>query len=125
MERFVVVQQIIQDVLHVAAMKIGRRVFDSAARAVYRTSPLSCNPSSNLLVLSQSRHADITMYLIAAKSFARFVRPKCFVIIDDGLSDADRLTVQSHLDEVRFIRTVDVESGSCPRHGAWERLISI
>lgn len=105
--------------------KLKKRFFNWATRSIFDTPPITCDPASNLVVLSQSYHADLTMYLIAAKSFGRFVRPKMFVVVDDGLTPDDQALLRRHLDQVRFIRTAEVDVGRCPRRGCWERLISI
>ncbi len=106
-------------------LKLKKRFFNWATRSIFNTPPIACDPTSNLVVLSQSYHADLTMYLVAAKSFGRFVRPKMFVVVDDGLTPEDRQLVREHLGGVQFIPTAEVEVGRCPRRGCWERLISI
>jgi hypothetical protein len=108
-----------------AAYRIRKRQFDFAARSIYRTRPLICDPDSTFVIVSQSRHADVTMYLVAVKSFARFLRPKRFVIIDDGLTPGDRQILTSHIDQIQFVPLANIEVGSCPTRSCWERLISI
>jgi hypothetical protein len=108
-----------------AAYRIRKSRFDAAARSVYATGRVRCDPRSSFIVLSQSRRADLTMYLIAIKSFARFAKPKSFVIVDDGLTVRDRQTLEAHIEQVRFIALADVDVRSCPTRSCWERLISI
>ena len=95
----------------------GRRILDST--------PVSCDSASNLLILTQTYHPDLYMYLLAAKSFARFVRPRGFVVVDDGLTPRDKTTIEYHLGQVSFIPTASVDLGPCPRGGTWERLLTV
>jgi hypothetical protein len=78
-----------------------------------------------LLILSQLHHPDMTMYMLAAKSFARYVRPGGFVIVDDGLTAADLKLLSAHFENMRFISSASVARGACPSRGCWERLMSI
>lgn len=106
-------------------VKFQKRLFNRLTDGIYRTPPLRCDPSSSFVVLSQTYHADMNLYLVAAKSFARYLRPRHFVVVDDGLTESDRELLQQHLGEARFVRTADVDVGSCPRGGTWERLATI
>ena len=105
--------------------KLKKRVFDWTTRSIFDTPPVVCDPGSNVVVLSMSYHADLTMYLIAAKSFARHLQPQRFVVVDDGLTTQDQQVLRHHLGQVDFLPTRDVDVGRCPRRGCWERLISI
>ena len=105
--------------------KLNKRWFDWQARAIYDTPPIRCAAGSRLVVLTQLHHPDLTMYMVAAKSFARWVKPGRFVIVDDGLTDADRTMLQRHFESVSFIRSRDASSPNCPRGACWERLLSI
>ena len=105
--------------------KYRKWLFNWHARGIVRTAPVACNPASKLLVLSQTHDPDISMFLIAAKSFTRFITPKAFVVVDDGLNVKNRALLRDHLGEVRFVRSTDVDVGLCPRRGCWERLVTI
>lgn len=102
-----------------------RREFDLLCRAVLRTPPVELDEASDVVVLSQSYHKDLLMYLVAAKSFARYVRPSRFVVVDDGYTPADQDIIRHHLRRVDFIPRKGVSSVSCPTGGCWERLLSI
>lgn len=104
--------------------KLKKTFFNFAARGIFDTKPVDCDPTSDLIILSQTYHPDLTMYLVATKSFARFVKPKSFVVIDDGLTEQDREIVRRHLGSVQFIRRQNVPLGGSPQGGTWERLIS-
>lgn len=105
--------------------RLATRWFDLHTRGVYATPRIDGDPTSDLVVLSQLHHPDVTMYLLAAKSFARHIRPREFVIVDDGLTAADRGRLAAHLHPVRFIASASVDRGSCPAGGCWERLMAI
>ncbi len=99
--------------------------FNQRCVGIFDTPPVVCNPSSRIVLVSQLYHPDTTMYLLAAKSFARFVRPREFVIVDDGLTEQDKAVLEKHLGAVRIVRTGDVEVGACPRRGCWERFLTL
>lgn len=105
--------------------RINRAWFNFRCSGVLNSAPVRCNSESNLLIVSQLHHPDLIMYLLAAKSFARFVQPRVFVIVDDGLLMEDRKILTKHLGSVRFILSKDVFLGSCPAGGCWERILSL
>lgn len=102
-----------------------QRDFNNHCRAVLNTRPVKPDVSSGLVVLSQSYHNDLLMYLVAAKTFAHYVAPSKFVIVDDGFTDNDRDIIQWHLGIVDFISRNKVSSTLCPSGGCWERLLTI
>ena len=105
--------------------KLEKRVFNFRCKRVFQTSPVICDPNSRLVVLSQLHHPDMTMYLLAAKSFARYVSVGRFVIVDDGLTEADRASLQHHLGNVEFVLSVSARREGLPAGGCWERLSTI
>jgi hypothetical protein len=105
--------------------KLNKRWFDYRARGIFNTPRVTCTAASNVIVLSQLHHPDLTMYMVAAKSFCRFIRPARFVIVDDGLTDDDRQTLLSHFENMTFVPSSEVSSTDCPKGGCWERLLSI
>jgi hypothetical protein len=109
--------------------RIQRRVdklwFNWRCNGIYKTPPVQCDPDGKVLVVSQLHHPDMTMYMLAAKSFARYLRPREFVIVDDGLRAADRDTLRAHFSRIRFVRSAEIDTGSCPSRGCWERLLTL
>jgi hypothetical protein len=105
--------------------RVDRGWFNFRCREVFKTKPVQCDPTSKVVIVSQLYSPDMTMYLLAAKSFARYVRPREFLIVDDGLTEEDRGALQHHLQRVRFVRTRDVSDGVAPKGGCWERLVSL
>lgn len=99
--------------------------FDRVCRSVLRTPPVVLDESSGLVVLSQSYHKDLYLYLVAAKTFARHIRPARFVVVDDGYTAEDQAIIRAHLQKVEFIPRKGVTSPDCPVGGCWERLLSI
>lgn len=105
--------------------RLNTRRFDHAARGIFATPRAACDPGSELLILTQLHHPDVTMYMLAAKSFAQHVRPTGFVIVDDGLTADDRRLLSAHFENLRFVDSASVALGACPQGGCWERLMSI
>jgi hypothetical protein len=102
-----------------------KKWFDINARGIRQTPQVACDPNSRLIVLSQLHHPDVIMYLVAAKSLARYITPLKFVIVDDGLTPKDRELLKQHFQQIEFIGTRQVETGPCPTGGTWERILSI
>lgn len=105
--------------------KIGRAWFDFRCSGIFDTPPVKCDPNSDILIVSQLHHPDMTMYMLAMKSFAHFVRPQGFVIVDDGLLPEDRRILSEHFDPIRFVPSKGVQLGACPSGGCWERLLTL
>jgi hypothetical protein len=105
--------------------KINRAWFNFRCSGIFNTPPVKCDPDSPILIVSQLHHPDMTMYMLAMKSFARFVRPREFVIVDDGLMPEDRRILSLHFDAIRFVQSEDVPLGACPSGGCWERLLTL
>lgn len=102
-----------------------RHEFGMRCRAVFDTPPVELDESSGLVVLSQTYHPDLIMYLVAAKSFAKHIKPALFVIVDDGLLPEDRALIRKHLKKVEFLNRSSVPNSVCPMGGTWERLLSV
>lgn len=105
--------------------KLKKLIFNLACRSIMTTPPVVCRPNSRVVILTQTYHPDLTMCLVALKSLTRWIQPDHFVIVDDGLLEADREILRQHLVNVIFISARDVDVGACPRRGTWERLVTI
>lgn len=105
--------------------RLKKKWFNFRTRNIFHTKKVLCDPTSNVLILSQLHAPDLNMYMLAAKSFARFIKPLEFVIVDDGLTSSDRQILSNHFERIRFVPTTKVESSACPKGGCWERLLSI
>lgn len=102
-----------------------KKWFDIRARGIRNTPQVACDQNSRLIVLTQLHHPDVTMYLVAAKSFARNITPHKFVIVDDGLTMEDQALLRAHFAQIEFISTRQIDTGPCPRGGCWERFLAI
>ena len=105
--------------------KLVKNWFDFKVRDILRTPKALVDPSSNFIVLTQLYSPDIKMYLLAAKTFASYIRPKAFYIVDDNLTAKERLLIEEHLQEVNFLPIGNIELGKCPTGGCWERINAI
>lgn len=105
--------------------KFYRKTFNLSCRAVLNTPPVELDEASGLAVLSQTYHPDVIMYLVAAKSFAKYIKPALFVVVDDGLLPEDRVLISKHLRKVEFLDRRSVPNSVCPEGGTWERLLSV
>lgn len=105
--------------------KLDRAWFNFRCAGIYRTPSVKCDASSNVLIVSQLHHPDVTMYLLAAKSLAQYVRPNGFVIVDDGLLPRDKAILAEHFETIRFLPSASMRLGACPQGGCWERLLTL
>ncbi|PWS39213.1 hypothetical protein DFH01_08245 [Falsiroseomonas bella] len=66
------------------------------------------------------------MYLLAIKSFYRYIPGGEIVVLDDGsLTGADRQLLAAHLPDATVTPLADIATAPCPRGGCWERLLYI
>src|SRR6266581_9239214 len=106
--------------------RVRRHRFTAACKGVLQAAPVALDASSRLVVLSQLQHKDVLMYLLAAKSFARQVKPRAGCVLDDGsLSANDRALLRDHVPDVTLLGLAEFQSAACPRGGTWERLLAI
>lgn len=110
---------------HAQKKAIRKKIYDIRVRGIFNTPQAKCNKDSNLVILSQLHEPDVTMYMVAAKSFARYVAPKKFIIVNDGLKEKSIAKIRDHLESVEFISTQAVCTDPCPNKGTWERILSI
>lgn len=105
--------------------RFHKRLFDFSTADVLKTPPVTLQARSGVVVLSQTYHKDLYMYLVAAKTFAHHVGVSGFIIVDDGLTDKDRALIIAHLVNVQFVARTEVDNPVCPAVGCWERLLSV
>ncbi len=104
---------------------INYKIFDTIARSVLKTAAIECDDKSNLIILSQTCSRDLLMYLVAIKTFTRFVKPCKVVVIGDGLSEFEKKVISNHINNLEVIDIQDVNACGFPHGGTWERLLSI
>ena len=105
--------------------KLDRAWFNFRCAGIYDTPAAKCDPSSHVVVVSQLHHPDLTMYMLAAKSFAQYVKPKSFVIVDDGLTQEDKRLLSAHFEDMQFVPRASMGSEICPTGGCWERFLTL
>jgi hypothetical protein len=77
-------------------------------------------------VLSLVSGRDITMYLVAIRSFCRYLTAGNVVVVDDGtLGVAGRKTIEAAVRGVEFVDMGAIRTGECPRGACWERLCEV
>lgn len=105
--------------------KLNQAWFDYQCSGIKKTSPVSCDPASELVVVSQLYHPDLVMYLLAAKSLARYLNVREFVVVDDGLSTKDKSILLNNFSSIRFIPRKSIPVEKCPVGACWERLLTL
>lgn len=94
-------------------------------RGVLTTPPIAaCD--DNVILFSMIGTAVLLPYLVAVKSLRQHLGRGRVVILDDGtLTAADHALLAQHLNDPRILAIGDVATGTCPRGGTWERLLTI
>lgn len=105
---------------------ISLRYFNRSCAAITGSTPLQAG-SIDFAITSQLQHKDVIPYLVALKSFCHFcVTPKEVHIVNDGtLTENDIALLKRQIPMLKLIDITDVDTGSCPRGGTWERLAYI
>lgn len=100
-------------------------LYNVATRRIRDTSPLTTG-SMPLTVLSMVHKRDVLAYLVAIKSFARYVNPQQIVVVcDPSITDIDRFQLQAHIPHIVLRRADEFTHPDIPRGGTWERLYAI
>jgi hypothetical protein len=99
--------------------------FDWQCRGILDTPPLRARQAP-LCIVSMVRSEHLRMYLLAIKSFYRYVPGGEIVVLDDGsLTAADRAVLVAHLPDATVTKLADIPTAPCPTGGCWERLLYI
>lgn len=105
--------------------RFHRARFNWEVRAIRNTPPLRSG-SENFIALSMVQHRDVLPYLLALKSFARFLPPAKVVLVADPTLDADdRALLRSHVPHIEFREAAEFRRDGIPQGGCWERLSAI
>ena len=106
-------------------LAVNQRRFDREIGGILDTPPVNLR-SEPFIGLSMVHHPDVVPYLLAIKSFCRFLHPhRIIVVADPTITDADRSRISAHVCGVEFARAEDYREVGLPRGGCWERLIAI
>ena len=104
---------------------INRRRFERELAAILRTPPVVLGKDA-FTALSMVHHRDVESYLLAIKSFCRFMHPRRIVMVaDPSITDADRWLIASHVHGIEIVRAKDYQEQGVPQGGTWERLMAI
>jgi hypothetical protein len=106
--------------------RLRRAHFRHECRGVFEAPPLVLESSSPAIIFSQLPHKDLTMFLVALRSFARYVPIKGVHLLNDGSVTAeDKALLRDHIPGLVFHELADFRSTACPSGGCWERLLGI
>ncbi|WP_137180320.1 hypothetical protein [Roseomonas sp. AR75] len=99
--------------------------FGRQCRGILRTPPIRLRPAP-LKVVSMVRTEHLRMYLLAIKSFYRYLPGGEVIVLDDGsLTGPDRALLAEHVPGLQITRLDSIATAPCPRGGCWERLLHI
>ncbi|MCS6853302.1 MAG: hypothetical protein NZ523_00905 [Elioraea sp.] len=100
--------------------------YNQLVRGVLETPPLRPKPSNLLIMTMLKVPHGLRMYLVAVKSFYRFVGHGTFLVLPDArLTLRQQNLIRRHLgDAVIFVPVNEVDTGPCQRGGCWERLLT-
>lgn len=91
-----------------------------------KSTPILDSAPGGPVLLSMVHHRDVLSYLLAAKSFARFVVPgKVVIVADPSITAADRELLKRHIPELSFRDAAEFHCPELPKGGTWERLTAI
>lgn len=104
---------------------IKTRLFNYQVRGVLKVASVKCDQASDVALVSQLCSRDVMMYLVAIKTFTRFIMPKRVIIVSDSLSETDLNTLYEHVEHLEIIDIANVSTDGFPSGGTWERLLTI
>lgn len=105
--------------------RLNKLRFDMTVRAILRTPPLVAG-TRDLTVLSMVQHRDVNPYLLALKSFHRYLNPARVVLVADPTLDAaDRALIRQHVPHIQIHDAATFHRAGIPKGGTWERLTAI
>jgi hypothetical protein len=105
--------------------RLNKLRFGLTVKKMQQTPTLKTRPGGPIL-LSMVHHRDVLPYLLAAKSFARFVVPsKVVIVADPSISATDREMLKRHIPDLCFRDAAEFHCPELPKGGTWERLTAI
>ncbi len=106
--------------------RLNRARFAARTAGVFETAPVSLEPKSELIVVSQLQHKDVGLFLLAAKSFSLRIPTRAFHILNDGsLTAGDEALLRHHIPHCALTSISKFSNPHCPTGGCWERLLAI
>jgi hypothetical protein len=101
------------------------RAFNRGVRDVLHTPPVQHDPASRVTLVTQIYPPDLLMYLVAVKTFTRYVPVKQCHVVSDRLSDSDKATIREHVPGCNIVDLPQIDTSGFPKGGTWERLLHI
>lgn len=96
-----------------------------AILAIEATAPLTAG-ELKVIVLSMVQHRDVLPYLVALKSFHRFVPAQRVVVVcDPSITTEDRDQFRKHVPFIELLDATSERHPDVPTGGTWERLLAI
>lgn len=102
---------------------LSLRHFDRSCRPIDNAPAVTVGETDFALV-SMLRHADVSQYLVAVRTFVAHgpLPAEIHIINDDSLSDDDLARLRKHIPHVQIVHISEIDTGECPNGGTWERL---
>ncbi|MBA3975849.1 MAG: hypothetical protein C0504_16715 [Candidatus Solibacter sp.] len=112
-------------IIRAARERASKALFNWRCAGVRDLPPVKLNHGP-VTVLSQVSGHDVTMYLVAVRSFCRYLTGGRVVVVDDGtLGVEGRKTIERSVSGVEFVDLDTIGTGECPRGACWERLCEV
>lgn len=116
---------IIHRVWHRLATDYQKPRYMQVAQQVLQTPALQPGDAP-FMALSMVHQRDVIPYLVAVKSFARFLRPQHVTIVcDPSIDEESRQIFKRHIPFAELRRAQEFQSDAIPKGGCWERLAAI
>jgi hypothetical protein len=111
--------------IEAVARRVKQALYAPLCRAVLDTPPV--RPADDgLVIFSMIGTAVVIPYLVAVKSLHHRLGRGRVMILDDGtLTPADKALLARQLGDPAILSIRDVDVGTCPTGGCWERLLTI
>lgn len=112
---------------YIARLKyiINRALHLRACASILHTPPTRVYETGPTVV-SMVGSSQVLMYLCAIKTFAQHIHASGYAVLDDGsLADEDRKVIRRQVEGVKIFHIDEVDTGTAPRGGCWERLLLI
>lgn len=111
--------------LHDLTQRFNRWRFYRAARGITAVDPIHARDDAVRIVSSVS-HLDLYMYLVALKTFQRFVpRGRPWILDDGSLSPDDIAVLRDHANPAEIVRLDDVAYGGGTKGVRWGILLTM
>jgi hypothetical protein len=99
--------------------------FNLGARAIERAPPVTLSNESNVQTVTQVYPPDLWMYVVAIKTFARFVPLRACWVVADRLTEEHRAVLRRNVPGIQIVDLPQVSTAGFPNGACWERLLHI